>query len=169
MENKKNNKGFSLVELIVVIAIMAVLVGVLAPTLLRYVEKSRVQKDQSAIAEVVEAITVALAEESVNEKVSTSTTVTIADEVAVASNIAELQTELQKTIVGTVNFSSKALSGKQVVITLQAASATDPTIVVPSITYSAADGVTASTGVAVGTKTAGGQGGNQQPDPNPAG
>jgi type IV pilus assembly protein PilA len=30
-EVKKNNKGFSLVELIVVIAILALLVGVLAP------------------------------------------------------------------------------------------------------------------------------------------
>lgn len=39
--NKKQksltNKGFSLVELIIVIAIMAVLVGVLAPQFLKYV------------------------------------------------------------------------------------------------------------------------------------
>ena len=42
---KKNNKGFSLVELIVVIAIMAVLVGVLAPQLMKYVEKSREATD----------------------------------------------------------------------------------------------------------------------------
>ena len=42
---KLNNKGFSLVELIVVIAIMAVLVGVLAPTLIRNVEKSRESTD----------------------------------------------------------------------------------------------------------------------------
>ena len=41
----KNNKGFSLVELIVVIAIMAVLVGVLAPQLIKYVEKSREATD----------------------------------------------------------------------------------------------------------------------------
>lgn len=40
-EVKMNNKGFSLVELIVVIAIMAVLVGVLAPMFIRYVEKAR--------------------------------------------------------------------------------------------------------------------------------
>ena len=38
---KKNNKGFSLVELIIVIAIMAVLVGVLAPQFIKYVEQSR--------------------------------------------------------------------------------------------------------------------------------
>lgn len=44
-EVKMNNKGFSLVELIVVIAIMAVLVGVLAPMFIRYVEKSRQSTD----------------------------------------------------------------------------------------------------------------------------
>lgn len=42
---KTNNKGFSLVELIVVIAIMAVLVGVMAPQFIKYVEQSRRAKD----------------------------------------------------------------------------------------------------------------------------
>lgn len=51
----KSEKGFSLVELIVVIAIMAVLVGVLAPAYLKYVEKSRKSGDISAMDQVIGA------------------------------------------------------------------------------------------------------------------
>lgn len=39
------NKGFSLVELIVVIAIMAIAVGVMAPQLIKYIEKTNVSSD----------------------------------------------------------------------------------------------------------------------------
>ena len=48
-EMKKNNKGFSLVELIVVIAIMVVLVAVLGSTILGYVDKSKHSKDMQAL------------------------------------------------------------------------------------------------------------------------
>ena len=49
--NKKlDNKGFSLVELIIVIAIMAILVGVVGTQVIPYIEKSRQSKDQQLLS-----------------------------------------------------------------------------------------------------------------------
>lgn len=62
----KNNKGFSLVELIIVIAIMAVLIGVMAPQYIKYVEKSRISTDDDNAAEVLGAVTTALSDDAVN-------------------------------------------------------------------------------------------------------
>ena len=59
------NKGFTLVEIAVVIAVMVVLLAVLAPALLRYVEDSRAQKDESAMDEVVNAIQLSLADATI--------------------------------------------------------------------------------------------------------
>ncbi len=55
-ERKMNNKGFSLVELIIVIAIMAILIVVLAPQYLKYVEKSRNSTDVTNATEIVSAL-----------------------------------------------------------------------------------------------------------------
>lgn len=50
------NKGFSLVELIIVVAIMAVLVGVLAPQYLKYVERSRQSTDKQNVDAIINAV-----------------------------------------------------------------------------------------------------------------
>ena len=47
---KKDNKGFSLVELIIVIAIMAILVGVVGTQVIPYIEKSRKAKDVQVLS-----------------------------------------------------------------------------------------------------------------------
>ncbi|MBQ4522571.1 MAG: type II secretion system protein [Lachnospiraceae bacterium] len=69
MKWRGSNKGFSLVELIIVIAIMAVLAGVLAPALLRYVEEARMRTDEEKAADLDDAVTVAAGELGVHDEI----------------------------------------------------------------------------------------------------
>lgn len=122
----KNKKGFSLVELIVVIAIMAVLVGVLAPQLMKYVEKSRMQKDESAAAEYVAAVEKALSDETAYSDVMAGLTdnkftITFdagklsADKISLDTLKAEVA-----DVVKDVDFTSKAYKTVAFVITIDA-------------------------------------------------
>lgn len=122
---KMNNKGFSLVELIIVIAIMAVLMGVLAPQLLKYVEDSRRQSDETAFGEVENAVKIALAVEEVYNAVSDGTIVTIKDDDAATvgtcsatSGVPELDAELARTLPDGINFTSKTYNGNNQTITI---------------------------------------------------
>lgn len=122
MKTRKNNKGFSLVELIVVVAIMAVLVGVLAPAYLKYVEKSRIQKDVSAVGEVVSAIEIAMADEDINTNTASATFVItggteldFAGSTGITDANGKLKAELENTVNG-IKLTSNGLSGKTVTI-----------------------------------------------------
>ena len=60
---KTNNKGFSLVELIVVIAIMAILAAVAIPTFSAFINKANVASDDSYVADIKYACEIAFAAE----------------------------------------------------------------------------------------------------------
>lgn len=66
MKKKINSKGFSLVELIVTVAIMAVLTVILTPTLLRNVEKSKLSRDKNTADVLYSAMLNAAGEPDIN-------------------------------------------------------------------------------------------------------
>lgn len=111
---KKNNKGFSLVELIVVIAIMAVLVGVLAPTLIGNIEKSRESKDLQNLDSIRQAVVTAMSDENVySSTVPTTGSVTVASgangaNLAFKGTYGSLSTEFGTIITSDTKMTSKS-------------------------------------------------------------
>ena len=62
MKEKKKNKGFTLVELIVVLVILAILAAILVPALLGYIDKAKQQKSVRKMHDIQVAATSALVE-----------------------------------------------------------------------------------------------------------
>ena len=71
------NKGFSLVELIVVIAIMAILVGVAVPVYTSYIEKANAAKDEQLLGEINSAFAVVLAGNAIDINTVTDASITV--------------------------------------------------------------------------------------------
>lgn len=61
--HENEEKGFSLVELIIVMAIMAVLVGVVASQVIPYMEKSRQSTDQQQLSSIATSMVSAIAQD----------------------------------------------------------------------------------------------------------
>ena len=76
---KLNNKGFSLVELIIVIAIMAILVGVVGTQVIPYLENSRKAKDLQILSAWNTAAVSAYSTEAASLDASKTYVITIAD------------------------------------------------------------------------------------------
>ena len=79
------NKGFSLVELIIVIAIMAILAAAIAPALIRYIDKSRRSDDVAAAETLNTATQAAFANEDAYDEVQSQFPSDATSTVALAS------------------------------------------------------------------------------------
>lgn len=97
LNKKKNNKGFTLVELVIVIAILAILVGLLAPQYTKYVETSRKTADASNMDEIVKVIKVFAADPD-NDLPAGDYTVTISDNSGTKAAVGNITTELKKEL-----------------------------------------------------------------------
>lgn len=61
-KTKKNNKGFSLVELIVVVLIMGIIAVALAPQVMKWVDNSKINSDKNNAKALKSSIQTALSE-----------------------------------------------------------------------------------------------------------
>lgn len=130
-----NNKGFSLVELIIVIAIMAVLIGVLAPQYLRYVEKSKVSADLDTIDGVVSAIETTAADPDGGITGDTSFTLAENNGTTTLSGGDTTSLAAVKNIVGdTLNLKSKTYSGQSITIDVTFAAEGTSKVMLPKVT-----------------------------------
>lgn len=67
IRSRKNNKGFSLVELIIVIAIMAILAGILIPQFVKYISSSKVSGDIQQAENIYNAVAATYADSQGDE------------------------------------------------------------------------------------------------------
>lgn len=103
-------EGFSLIELIIVIAIMAILIGVVALVVLPYLESSRESTDRAALNEVATAFKSAA---SVNSKYATATEVNkMTTATASASLNADLKKKIESYLEKSLAETEKGLSSK---------------------------------------------------------
>ncbi|SCW48470.1 type IV pilus assembly protein PilA [Eubacterium ruminantium] len=105
---KKTNRGFSLVELIIVIAIMAILAAAIAPALIRYIDKSRRADDVTAAGTVLTGVQTAMADEDCYSEIAKATSGQIIcsvkggkkGNVAVTAIGDNLKSEMESTLAG---------------------------------------------------------------------
>lgn len=119
---KKNNKGFSLVELIVVVLIMAIIAVALAPQVMKWVNESRKSADASTYDSVVAAAQDALADENVWNKVTAETndiTIEITDSGCTVNGPADFQNKVTEQLGGNTNSIKLKQTGATATVTIQ--------------------------------------------------
>ncbi len=95
---KMNNKGFSLVELIVVVLIMAIIAVALAPQVMRWVENSRKSNDIESYNSLVTACNTASTDEAVVSQVKSGNIVVTFSASGVGGLSGALATNVKRTL-----------------------------------------------------------------------
>ena len=132
----RSNKGFSLVELIVVVLIMAIIAVALAPQVMKWVENSRISSDLETKSDIEKMCQLALTDEYVFDHVkdggytitvtkdSTGTHVTCADASATSNpTFWDRFFEIggyadQNSFENSVELKSTPLSGNEIILTV---------------------------------------------------
>lgn len=89
---KKNNKGFSLVELIVVVLIIAIIAVALAPQVMKYVGKASVNTDLNNAANLKAAVQTAVADAQAAGETSIDCTITFGNDGSASASAGNLAT-----------------------------------------------------------------------------
>lgn len=100
MFKKANKKGFTLIELIIVVAIMAVLVALLAPNVLKYLEKSKFGKDVNSLDTVRLAIEAELMDEELSSMSTGGKWVKLSDIANAKADTTKLYDDLKERLFG---------------------------------------------------------------------
>ena len=107
----KKNKGFSLVELIIVIAIVAILVALVAANVVRYIEKAHVSADLRLLDAISAAVTYAMMDPDVLKDPTSDTPLQLMEQATIDGSgitLSQLATpagnrvaeEIMKTLAG---------------------------------------------------------------------
>ena len=127
---RKNKKGFTLAELLIVVAIIAVLVAIATPIFTSQLEKSRESTDVANARDYYAEIAVALVDGSLN---STNNTLTVSggktatatyDANGVLQNVKVADTKVNQTIFSAWSITDPSVAGVTTVSAPASASAT---------------------------------------------
>ncbi len=77
MKNIKKKKGFTLIELIIVISIIAVLAAIAVPKYASIQKDAKVKADIATAKTIADAVTVLVAQEKISEQIGTAGTPTV--------------------------------------------------------------------------------------------